>query len=825
MAALVAVLAIALAAVAGVPPLVNYQGRLQDSGGEPVTTPVTVVFAIWDDTSAGDSLWSEQQNITPDADGLFSVLLGSVSPIPDSAFAGAETYLSIKIGADPELSPRQRLASVPYTYSASSADLSLYSDSTGAITDGAVDFADIGQNGAASGQIMKWDGAAWVASDESAVPDNDWTLTGDALYTAGEWGMARAGNTLYGTHDSTHVNLGVACTTGTVGQNYKSATVSDGVRNTANNRYTTVGGGQRNTASGYEATVGGGAYNIASVEAATVGGGGFNTASGDAATVGGGGDNTASSGAATIGGGIDNTANGEGATVGGGWNNAASGEGATVGGGLDNTVGGGYATVGGGYANTASGNFAAVPGGAYNVAQGDFSFAAGRCAKALHAGTFVWGDGNPADISSTAANQFLIRAGGGMGINLTDPTTDLDVNGQIRIRGGSPAAGKVLTSGADGTATWETPSAAPDNDWTLIGSALYTAGDWGIARAGNTLYGTHDSTHVNLGVACTTGTAGQNYKYATVGGGRSNTASIYFATVGGGEDNTAGHYWATVGGGDGNTASGGFAVVGGGSYNTASGEEGTTVGGGIQNTAGSDYAVVGGGALNTASGYVATIPGGYSNLAQGDYSLAAGLRAKALHNGTFVWGDATEADFSSTAANQFLIRAGGGVGVGTDTAYTQLTVKGHITPGDSAAWDLGNSRWWWRDVYSTGGIVSPSDRRLKTDVEDLGYGLEEILKLRPVSFSWKNRKDDGRYVGFIAQEVQPVISEVVNVGDDPDQTLGLRYEKLVPVLVNAVKEQQKTIDDLRAELAQMKVVLQQLVDKSDDTDGARYSQK
>jgi len=686
-AALVAVLAIALAAVAGVPPLINYQGKLQDADGDPVTTPVTVIFAIWDDPSAGDSLWSEPQDITPNADGLFSVLLGSVSPIPDSAFAGAETYLSIKIGADPELSPRQRLASVPYTYSASSADLSLYSDSTGAITDGAVDFADIGQNGAASGQIMKWNGTAWIASDQSAVPDNDWTLTDDVLYTNGEWGIARAGNTLYGTEDSTHVNLGVACTTGVAGQDYAYATVSGGLKNTANTTYSTVGGGVYNAASGYAGTVGGGS------------------------------------------------------------NNTVSGADATVGGGYSNTAGGDQATVGGGSAGTASGYNAMVPGGKLNVAQGDYSFAAGRQAKALHHGTFVWADGYPVDFSSTAAHQFLIRAGGGMGINLTDPTTDLDVNGQIRIRGGSPAAGKVLTSGADGTATWETSSAVPDNDWALSDDVLFTAGEWGIARAGNTLYGTEDSTHVNLGVACTTGVAGQNYTYATVSGGEHNTASSIRSTVGGGGQNAASDSATTVGGGYSNTASGKQATVGGGYSNTAGGlqttvgggsnnsasgprstvggglgniasDSASTVGGGYSNTAGGLQTTVGGGSNNTASGFGATVPGGMLNVAQGNYSFATGRRAKALNNGSFVWGDATDADFSSTAANQFLIRAGGGMGINLTDPTTDLDVNGQIRirGGSPAAGKVLTSGADGTATWETPSGVPDNDWSLTSDV-------------------------------------------------------------------------------------------------------------
>jgi hypothetical protein len=128
------------------------------------------------------------------------------------------------------------------------------------------------------------------------------------------------------------------------------------------------------------------------------------------------------------------------------------------------------------------------------------------------------------------------------------------------------------------------------------------------------------------------------------------------------------------------------------------------------------------------------------------------------------------------------------LGLGIDTAYTQLTVKGHITPGADSSFDLGTSAWRWRDVFAANGVVSTSDARQKDNINDLEYGLDEVLKLRPVSFTWKDRMDDQKHLGFIAREVQPVISEVVNIGDDPEQTLGLRYDKLVPVLVNAIQE-------------------------------------
>jgi hypothetical protein len=87
---------------------------------------------------------------------------------------------------------------------------------------------------------------------------------------------------------------------------------------------------------------------------------------------------------------------------------------------------------------------------------------------------------------------------------------------------------------------------------------------------------------------------------------------------------------------------------------------------------------VGGGSQNVASGSYATIAGGDNNTAAGEYSYAAGRRAKADHSGVFVWGDDTDADFASTGDNQFLIRASGGVGIGTTSPSRELHVNGDV---------------------------------------------------------------------------------------------------------------------------------------------------
>ena len=99
-----------------------------------------------------------------------------------------------------------------------------------------------------------------------------------------------------------------------------------------------------------------------------------------------------------------------------------------------------------------------------------------------------------------------------------------------------------------------------------------------------------------------------------------------------------------------------------------------TVGGDQTNAATGEGATVSGGIGNVASGMSATVAGGFSNEAAGNHSFAAGHRAKAAHAGAFVWGDTANEDFISTADDQFLIRAAGGVGIGTNIPARMLEI-------------------------------------------------------------------------------------------------------------------------------------------------------
>ena len=118
-------LALASTATAEVPKIINYQGWLTDSLGTPIDTTVAMTFSIYDSDLGGFSKWSETHSSVTVTGGVFSVLLGMGTPpmpIEDSVFNQPERWLGITIGAAPEIKPRTRLASVPYSHRVNTVD-------------------------------------------------------------------------------------------------------------------------------------------------------------------------------------------------------------------------------------------------------------------------------------------------------------------------------------------------------------------------------------------------------------------------------------------------------------------------------------------------------------------------------------------------------------------------------------------------------------------------------------------------------------------------------------------------------------------------------
>jgi hypothetical protein len=162
---------------------------------------------------------------------------------------------------------------------------------------------------------------------------------------------------------------------------------------------------------------------------------------------------------------------------------------------------------------------------------------------------------------------------------------------------------------------------------------------------------------------------------ATIGGGLNNSIgrTVSQGTIAGGLFNTIGQaaFQSTVGGGRTNTieANSERATIAGGHFNI------------IRTNA--DYATIGGGESNSIGLRAdhAVVPGGRENVAAGTNSFAAGRNAQALHNGAFVWADSQGSPFASTSNDQFLVRASGGVGIGTTSPAAPL----HVADGSAGS--------------------------------------------------------------------------------------------------------------------------------------------
>ena len=248
---------------------------------------------------------------------------------------------------------------------------------------------------------------------------------------------------------------------------------------------------------------------------------------------------------------------------------------------------------------------------------------------------------------------------------------------------------------------------------------------------------------------------------SSVSGGENNTASGSHSVIGGGEDNTTSQQYATVGGGDYNTAADTAATVAGGDYNTASGKRST----------------VGGGFYNTASGECAVIPGGCSLLASGDYSVAMGSGARAVHNGSFVWADASNDEFSSTNDNQIMMLASGGTWIYADP---DLRAGVTIHPGASA--------------WSTYSDVNLKENLIPVNEKDI---LQKISSLPISEWNLKAQSDNIRHIGPTAQDFY----DTFGLGESEKTISTVDADGVALAGVQALLER---IEELEKEVAELK---------------------
>ncbi len=432
--------------------------------------------------------------------------------------------------------------------------------------------------------------------------------------------------------------------------------------------------------------------------------------------------------------------------------------------------------------------------GRLTVAGGSASTALGYRARALHHGSFVWADQQEADFDSTAANQFSLRASGG--VRFETGGAGLTVDGQFK--GGH--AGNVISNG-------------------VVGGFIGGGGEspTGVNRVGEW--------------------------YASILGGAGNTASGRYSTAMGAGTTASGN----------SSTSMGFETFSRGNYSTAMGFRTTASGGGSTAMGGSSTAS---GTLSTAMGMGTSATNDYSTamgrltLAGGSASTAMGYRARALHNGSFVWADPQEADFDSTSTNQFSLRASGGLRLANDTSLNFGNQTRQMinlwnaeyaigVQADAAYFRTAGEFFWYRggshsDTFadsgggdqlmrlgSTGNLVlagtlsQGSDRHIKQDFT--AVNPQEVLdKVAALSIqTWTYTNNAGvRHLGPVAQDFRAAFG----LGEDDKHIATVDADGVALAAIQGLNQKlefnrqqsEASIQELQAENAELKQRLEKL---------------
>ena len=113
--------------------------------------------------------------------------------------------------------------------------------------------------------------------------------------------------------------------------------------------------------------------------------------------------------------------------------------------------------------------------------------------------------------------------------------------------------------------------------------------------------------------------------------------------------------------------------------------------------------------------------------------------------------------------------------------------------------DLGGTKTAKAYIYPDGSYYRLSDRRQKENISDITYGLNEVMKLRPVTHTWLNGHSSKVSIGLIAQEVEEVLSELVSTSMDGETDIkALDYNGIIPVLIKSIQELNKKIEILES---------------------------
>ena len=457
----------------------------------------------------------------------------------------------------------------------------------------------------------------------------------------------------------------------------------------------------------------------------------------------------------------------------------------------------------------------------------------------------IHGDGNTIFNDQNFDRDFIVNGSGvnntlyvdastsRVGINSNSPAQALHVVGDARVTGLADAATAVVTSNASGdltkisftgstsdillgNGTFGAGNAFNDNDWlqvvtsndpSAVGDWIYTNGNVGInfGSAANPYAALHVKTQAYIGDDNSANFFNSN---AILHLARTDNPHFLMEDVGnntGGLSFDAGGLNVVTENGDidfrtGVTFNGDFSTTG---TSRVIIENGGQVGIGT-NTPDRDLHVTGatGGTIIVTRNDVTTNAGETLGDIQFDSEDQTGPSSTATAASAIIRGIAAEAHGNSNKgghmafltqpigtanvpAEHMRITSAGNVAIGATTASAKLYVAGDATITGK---------------MNSNGIQESSDKRFKKDIKPLGNALENVMKLEGVKYLWRTEEfpdrkfGDRTEIGVIAQDVEKIYPELVST--DEEGYKAVQYSHMVPVLLEAIKEQQKTIEGL-----------------------------
>jgi len=730
---------------AAIPQTINYQGYLTNAAGVPVNGTLQIVFSIYNVPAGGAPLWTETQTVSV-SHGVYSVNLGDGTPL--GLTFNAPYYLGVQVGVDAEMTPRKVLTSVGYAFRALTVEsVGNHTHSGADITSGTVSESRIDPLIARDSEVTT------AVSAHASRIDNPHSTTAAQVGAALAVHSHSATEITSGTFDNARFSA------------YSDLTAEGYLDNNAGaDLLTQAQGDARYVNEGQASSIASGMISVPLSLSGSVASGVVISGNNDGT----GGRGIYGQASGTSGFGVQGEASNTGTETNyGGYFTAAGTTGVGV---------RGYAANSGNVTNT-GGAFIAMG----TSGRGVYGSASNTGTGTNHGGFFTAAGTTGVGVRGSASNSGdVINYGGsfyawgthGRGVygEASNTGTGTNYGGYFTAEGSTFSRG--VYGGAGGTSgVGVFGQATNTGTGTNYGGYFEASGS-----SGRGVYGSANNNGdvMNIGgYFKASGTDGLAVYGAADNAGNATNYGGYFVALG------------TSGRGVYGYASNTGTVTNHGGYFEAAG----TYGEGVRGTASGTYGQgVYGYASNTGTGenyggyFFASGTSGRGVRGEASGTSGRGVYGVASHTGNYInYGGYFEA--SGTSGRGVYGRADGASGQG---------VRGYGSE---------------YDFYAAGSGVdygSSSSIRWKRNIQEIDGALSKIMTLRGVYFDWDEEHGGQHGMGFIAEEVGTVIPEIVAYESDGVYATGVDYGAITPMLVQAIKEQQKQIEELKAQINELR---------------------